>query len=242
MASPGRHLTNFILHFLKLQSRHSETLKDISDSSLAFSLSNMTVLSCVCYTGPYEVLLECPKCKHNHYKANGKTPHSYSKYLPLIPCLHAMVLNPSYVWKMQYQSNHQWDPTKLTDIFDGTQYGLLLEEFVTISDEELLMHFFSDPCDIALGLSSDSFCPFKHCTKTSWPLILFNYNLSPDKQFHKRNTISLGNIPGPKKPCNMDSFLWPLVQELLQLEIGISAFDVISNVMFLLHAYLIIVF
>ena len=40
----------------------------------------------------------------------------------------------------------------------------------------------------------------------------------------------------------MDSFLWPLVQELLQLEIGISAFDVISNVMFLLHAYLIIVF
>jgi hypothetical protein len=33
-----------------------------------------------------------------------------------------------------------------------------------------------------------------------------------------------------------------LIQELLQLEIGVSAFDVISNVVFLLHAFLIIVF
>lgn len=40
----------------------------------------------------------------------------------------------------------------------------------------------------------------------------------------------------------MDSFLWPLVQELLQLKISISAFDTIPNVVFLLHAYLIIVF
>jgi Transposase family tnp2 len=49
-------------------------------------------------------------------------------------------------------------------------------------------------------------------------------------------------IPGPKKPCNLDSFLWPLVQELLQLEIGVSAFDAITKAIFLLHAYLIIVF
>ena len=31
----------------------------------------------------------------------------------------------------------------------------------------------------------------------------------------------------------MDSFLWPLVQELLQLEIGVSAFDPIAQVSFL---------
>ena len=143
---------------------------------------------------------------------------------------------------MQYRSNHQRDPTKLTDIFDDAQYRLLLEDFVTVGYEELPTYMFSDPRDIALGLSTDGFGPFKHRTKTSWPVILFNYNLSPEAQFLKRNIISVGNIPDPKKPSDLDSFLWPLVQELLQLELGISAFDAVSNSVFFLHAYLIIVF
>jgi hypothetical protein len=29
---------------------------------------------CVCYTGPYETLQQCPKCKADHYKADGPTP------------------------------------------------------------------------------------------------------------------------------------------------------------------------
>ena len=111
-----------------------------------------------------------------------------------------------------------------------------------IGDKELPIYLFSDPWDIALGLSTNGFGPFKHCTKTLWPVILFNYNLPPDERFHKKNIISAGNILGPKKPSNSDSLLWPLTQELLQLEISLSAFDVISNTVFLLHAYLIVVF
>jgi hypothetical protein len=40
----------------------------------------------------------------------------------------------------------------------------------------------------------------------------------------------------------MDSFLWPAVQELLQLKISVSAFDAISKMLFCLHAFLIFVF
>ena len=139
---------------------------------------------------------------------------------------------------MQYRSNRQHNPTKLTDILDGALYQLLLKSFVTIGDEELPFYLFSDPRDIALGLSTDGFGPFKRRTKTSWPIILFNYNLPPEERFLKKNIISIGNIPGPKKPSDLDSFLWPLIQELLQLEMGVSAFDAISNSVFLLHAYL----
>ena len=67
--------------------------------------------------------------------------------------------------------------------------------------------FFQDPCDVALGLSTDSFTPFKHRMTTCWPLILFNYNLPPEDWFYVSNIISLSVIPGPKKPINMDSFL-----------------------------------
>jgi hypothetical protein len=143
---------------------------------------------------------------------------------------------------MQYRASHQHDPTKVTDIFDGTHYFLLRESFVTVGGKELPIWFFSDPHDIALGLSTDGFSPFKHRTKTAWPVILFNYNLPSEEQFLKKNIISVGVIPGPKKPGDLDSFLWLLVQELLQLELGVFTFDAITMTVFLLRAYLIVVF
>jgi hypothetical protein len=153
-----------------------------------------------------------------------------------------MVANSTYAERMQYRSNRTHDPTKLTDIFDGTHYTSLLGKYVTIDDEQLPMQFFSDPRDIALGLSTDGFGPFKHRNKTAWPLILFNYNLSPEERFRKKHIIPLGTIPGPKKPLDLDSFLWPVVQELLQLKIGVLAFDAHLQTTFTLHAYLIVVF
>jgi Transposase family tnp2 len=60
------------------------------------------------------------------------------------------------------------------------------------------------------------------------------------KGFTRKNIISLALIP--KKPLNLDSFLWPVVQELLQLEIGVSAFDALLQSIFILHAFLIVVF
>jgi hypothetical protein len=198
--------------------------------------------SCVCYTGPYETLKACPKCNIDRYKADGTTPQAFFEYLPIIPRLCAMLANSSYATKMQYRSKYKDHPTKLTDIFGGTHYRSLRETFVTIDNEELPTWFFADPRDIALGLSSDGFGPFKRRTKTAWPIIIFNYNLPPEERFLKGNIIRIGVIPGPKKPCDFDSFLWPLVQELLQLAIGVSAFDAITKVVFLLHAYLIVVF
>ena len=153
-----------------------------------------------------------------------------------------MVANSNYAEKMQYRSNHTHDPTKSTDTFDGTHYTSLLGKCVTVSNEQLPMWFFSDPRDIALGLSTDGFGPFKHRNKAAWPLILFNYNISPEERFRKKHIISLGSIPGPKKPLDLDSFLWPVVQELLQLEIGVLAFDALLQTTFTLHAYLVVVF
>ena len=153
-----------------------------------------------------------------------------------------MVANAEYAKKMQYRAQHQHDPNKTTDIFDGEHYQSLKTTPVSVVDETLPFCHFSDNCDIALGLSTDGFGPFKRRNKTAWPLVLFNYNLPPEERFLKRNVVSVGVIPGPKKPHDFDSFLWPLVQEFLQLAIGVSAFDGISKFMFLLHVYLIVVF
>ncbi|KAJ1556850.1 hypothetical protein HK405_001601, partial [Cladochytrium tenue] len=56
------------------------------------------------------------------------------------------------------------------------------------------------------------------------------------------NLICVGVIPGPKKPMNMDSFLYPMVEELQLLGIGVTAFDSCTQTEFTLRAHIISVF
>ena len=76
----------------------------------------------------------------------------------------------------------------------------------------------------------------------AWPLIIFNYNLPPEICFHTENILSLGVIPGPRKPVDADSFLIPLFMELDCLAEGVCAFSVLQSKIFSLHMHLILVF
>lgn len=144
---------------------------------------------------------------------------------------------------MQYRGReHHHTPGTTTDIFDGTHYRHLRGRHVQVSGKKLSHRYFSDSRDVALGLSTDGFAPFKKRRNTAWPLIVFNYNLPPEIRFHLEHILSLGVIPGPKKPIDADSFLWPFVQELLQLAIGVRAYDILLSKIFALRAFLIVVF
>jgi hypothetical protein len=92
---------------------------------------------------------------------------------------------------------------------------------------------------ISRSASTDGFAPFKKRKHTAWILLIFNYNLPPEQRFRKDNILCVGIIPGPKKPWNADSFIYPLVRELLELAIGVSAYDALSRSLFVLRAYLI---
>jgi len=194
--------------------------------------------SCVCFIGPYENLIECPNCKEARYGANGK-PCKHFDYLPVIPWLQAMSANAAHVKKMHYRAEYKHKPGVIKDVFDGSHYQSLLDKIAGGDDP---FFYFSDERDIALGLSTDGFAPFKKRNKTCWPIILFNYNLSPEVRFQKKYCIHVATVLGPKKPWDWDSFCWPLAQELIQLEMGVKAFDAVSLAIFFLHTYLILAF
>jgi tnp2 family transposase len=193
---------------------------------------------CVCFVGPYEDLTECPNCEEARFKANGE-PRKHYIYIPIIPRLQAMSANSIHAKKMRYRANHVHEPGTIKDVFDGSHYQSLLKSIVP-GDDDNPFFYFSDERDIALGLSTDGFAPFKRRDKSYWPIILFNYNLPPEIRFQKKYCINVATVP--KKPWDWDSFCWPLVQELTQLELGVKAFDAISQTLFLLHAYPILVF
>ena len=129
------------------------------------------------------------------------------------------------------------------DVFDSSHYQSLFNTIVMVpADMDHPFFYFSDEQDIAISLLTDGFAPFKQRDKMCWPVIIFNYNLPPNICFQKKYCIHLFTIPGPKKPWDWDLFCWPLIQELIQLEISVKAFNVISQSIFLLHAYLILAF
>jgi len=136
--------------------------------------------------------------------------------MPLIPHLHVLVSNRTYATCLQYRADehaktHMRTPRMTTDIFDGLHYRLLLGERVVVGDQSLPHHYFSDHHDITLGFATNSFAPFKKRKHTTWILLVFNYNLPPDERFQKDNILCVGIIPGPKKPWDADSFIYPLV-------------------------------
>jgi hypothetical protein len=144
---------------------------------------------------------------------------------------------------MRYRAyEHKHVPGQINDVFDSCCYKNLKGKPVQVNGKDLSHTFFSDPRDIALGLSTDGFAPFRRRKNTAWPLLLFNYNLPPEIRFHMKNTLCLGVIPGPKKPKDFDSFLWPFAMEMLKLALGVPAFDKCSSSLFALHAYLLLVF
>lgn len=199
------------------------------------------IKSCCCFTGPHADLQACPYCGSSRFDAHNK-PRQIFVYLPLIPRLKAFLANTTLAQQMRYRGERKHDPTQIADIFDSLLYQTLLGKKVVINGKEMSYSHFADLRDIALGLSTDGFAPFRRRKTTCWPIILFNYNLPPEIRFHIENTLSIGVVPGPKKPVDFDSFLWPLVQELLQLEIGVHAYDALTNSFFPLRAYLIVVF
>ena len=199
--------------------------------------------SCLCYVGPHSSATSCTYCGLSRYHSDGK-PRKKFTYLPLIPRLQAFCANTKLATMMQYRSQSESEaiPGVIKDIFDSENYKTLRSKYVGIDKKLFEQQYFDDHRDIALGLSTDGFAPFNKRKSTTWPIILFNYNLPPEIRFHVNRILALCVIPGPKKPQDFDSFLWPFLQELLCLARGVRSFDVLSSTFFTLRAHLIVVF
>jgi hypothetical protein len=202
--------------------------------------------SCCCFVGEHKDRTKCPYCDQDRWIVDRKgrrRPRKVFNYLPFIPRLVTMHANPINAEKMQYRVlEHKHVAGKISDVFDSHIYRRLLGKRVIVGNAAVSHEYFSDPRDVALGLSTDGFCPFKRRQVTAWPLVLFNYNLAPEIRFHGGNKIDLGTIPGPNKPKDFDSYLWPVFEELMRLQYGVRAFDVLADEFFLLRGYLVLVF
>ncbi|KDN34874.1 hypothetical protein RSAG8_12061, partial [Rhizoctonia solani AG-8 WAC10335] len=179
--------------------------------------------SCCCFLGKYKDLTSCPYCKESRFNSSGK-PRRVFRYSPLIPQLRALFQNVDMVKKLRYRVEIEDEhmPDVIQDVFDGAHYRSLRTKQVTPTSPYC---FFDNPEDIALSLSTDGFTLFKRRRRglsTAWPIILINNNLSPKIRTRLDNVICVGVIPGPRQCKDLNSFLIPLLDELLELEQGVE--------------------
>jgi hypothetical protein len=228
-----------VLNDLPSLKRLRTRIKYLSD--VAAVRYDCCINSCCCYTGPYAELTKCPYCGEDRLSVSGVTRNIFF-YVPLIPRLVNLYQNPEIAETLRYRHNYKSESGIIGDVFDGDHYRRLCKTEVTIDGIPIGHKFFSQPTDIALGLSTDGFGPFKRRKHTCWPIILFIYNFPPEIRTHLVKILSLGLIPGHKAPKDTDSFLLPARDELLKLAKGVPAFDAYKNRMFMLFAYLILCF
>ncbi|CAE6509981.1 unnamed protein product, partial [Rhizoctonia solani] len=172
----------------------------------------------------YQDLEKCPFCNANRYAADGRVRRVF-RYTRLIPQLQALYLNSKTASNILYRTRAEkaHDPNVVQDVFDGANYRSLREKQLSPGSE---YRIFDHPNDLALGLSTDGFTLFKRHRRghsTAWPIILINYNLHPSIRTRLENVLCVGVIPGPTQAKDLNSFLIPLLDELLQLEAGIPS-------------------
>ena len=128
----------------------------------------------------------------------------------------------------------------IRDVFDSSIYRNLLEKQVVVNGQTQDHKYFSDPCDVALGISLDGVTYFSRRQHSVWPVILINYNLPPKVRTRRDRIICYGIIPGTVK--NLDSYLVPLHDELEELAKGVLTLDPWEEELFWQHVYLILGF
>ncbi|GES72716.1 transposase domain-containing protein [Rhizophagus clarus] len=110
------------------------------------------------------------------------------------------------------------------DVFDGGRYQKLVEE-----------GHFMDYRDIALIASLDGYNIFKQKTDDCWIILFINANIPPENRVKRNNLLIGALIPGPSAPGDLNSFLYPVIEELKELEHGIRCHDGYTNQDFILH-------
>lgn len=216
-----------------IMSHHQLTEKLTKLTSLKHIRISCCVKSCCAFFGPYRDLTECPYCKEpkSQVRSEGQqdSPQCTWDIISLIKRLRIQYADPLRARTMQMLEVGQHGDS-VQDIWDGNFIKQLKDE-----------GFFSDKRDLALGVSMDGIQMFQIGDFEVTPVIITNFNLPPSERYNTTSQIVLGVIPGPSQPQDLNSFLWPIVDELKLLEDGVPAWDAYKQELFTLKAHLIMV-
>ncbi|KZT40746.1 hypothetical protein SISSUDRAFT_1090039 [Sistotremastrum suecicum HHB10207 ss-3] len=177
--------------------------------------------SCCAYTGPLKNAQSCPHCKTSRWdpnKSTAKKKVARQKFHTILlgPQIQALYRDPGGAKAMEYRHSlteairnelkATGDINFQQDFLSGSAY---LEACAKghIKEDDMTLMFSIDGAQLYESKQSDC-----------WIYIWVIMENSPDKRYKKRYVLPGGFIPGPEKPKNVDSFLFPGIHHLAAIQ------------------------
>ena len=173
---------------------------------------------------------KCPVCDAQLYHRDDTTrPIKVFRYIPLVDSLRELFGVDGFSSRVRLSREQRKDGIS-EDIQDShAWYDLVLR------DED----FMKELRNIVLSFSTDGVPCFKKGNGYSfWPMMVSILNLDPKNRTKYGNLILLGIIPGKHSPKNINTYLAPFVDELLDLWSGVKVHDATCGRDFILRGKL----
>ena len=186
----------------------------------------MCVNSCVAFTGPHESLNTCPRCKEPRYCPGTTKPQKRFTMIPMGPVIQAMYSSRTVAESMHYLERKLVENVDLharlgggmLDFYDDTASGQALLDAWTVGHIKR--------GDVALQFSIDGAQLRADRPSEAWFFIWVIHNLPPNMRYKKVFVIPGAIVPGPGKPWDIDSFMFPSLYHIAALQReGLSIYD-----------------
>ncbi|XP_048425915.1 uncharacterized protein LOC108866272 [Pyrus x bretschneideri] len=213
---------------------HKSAQKVLKGLGLGYEKIHACVNNCILFYKENKQLDKCPVCSESRFKVTSqnrktKIPQKVMRYLPLKPRLQQLYMSMHTATDMRWHKEGRVNDDVMRHPADGEAW----KEF-----DRMYPNFAADPRNVRLGLATDGFNPFGVLNQihSTWPVIVFPYNLPPWKCMKKEYmmlTLLITEDPGK----SIDVYLRPLVDELKDLwENGVRTYDKYTGQMFTMRA------
>ena len=185
--------------------------------------------SCIAYTGPYGELEICPRCSTPRYIAgDNKKPQKRFSTIPVGPVIQALYGSRDIAEHMHYLEQRLAQNVEHVRV-----HGRLDKYDDTACSQELLDAWHSGSLrhsDVALQFSINGAQLRSGLQSEAWVFIWVVHNLPPSMRYKKDFVIPGAIVPGPNKPGDLESFLFPSLCHVAALQCeGLRIFDSSTN-------------
>lgn len=217
-------------------------------TGLKSSFVDMCPKSCMAFTGDSQSHSTCSyshngkDCNEPRYRPQQGSrakpkPRATMLYMPIIPIIQAYYANA----ETSHEMRHRDECLKQTLNVLAEGAGVKKSEFA--NSDNHIRHYdelglFKNERDTALAISTDGAQLTMKKQSNMWLLIVVLLNLPPEMCYRANNVIIPLAIPGPSAPGNIESFIYPLFEEMAMASVGMWTWDAVDSSYFVLRAYL----
>ncbi|KAE8229476.1 hypothetical protein CF326_g5555, partial [Tilletia indica] len=194
--------------------------------------------SCMAFVGPNAQLQRCTTvrkgrvCGAARFDARGRPIKQFVTipFLPRIKAKFAAGRGSTYIHDRAQHFAETWDTPhhRFQDWSDGAIHRHLKEKGL-----------FTDPRHDAFILSTDGAHMTDKRDSNAWIVLLTSLSTPIELRFRRTETFISTVVPGPNNPIDLDSFLWPILEEFAQAARGFWLWDGARREWFLWRCWLV---